>query len=387
MLIPNGWYPAVLWPLAGRWRDARHRSIPDAWAPDGMPVRNLVCANPIPSRLAGASNHHELIVRALDAEARKAERPPAVLLSQFALPFGPAVREVAREIGIPYAVYLRGDDVWIWPHQDTNRMSSFVAVVRDAALVVAVSNSILREARRISGLSLGRGVVLPNGIDLACFRPAAQEDRARARAEVGIPPDSFATICVASALRRKGWLELLDAFGRFEDRDVTLLAVTVGPDEVDLVAECARRASRTRLIIRKDLIPSALARLYGACDVFCLPSHGEGMSNALLEAMACGLPVVTTPVGGHPEVVRNGIEGSLVSVRSADALYAALDGFARDPQARHCAGQAGRRRAEAIGTPDEAGYKLGELMSAVVNNALPEVLPPATAYDGIGAIA
>lgn len=266
-------------------------------------------------------------------------------------------------------------------------MSSFVDVVRDASLVLAVSNSILSEARRISGLSLGRSVVLANGIDLACFHPPAPEERARSRDELGIALDSFVVICVASALRRKGWLELLDALGRFADRDVMLIAVTSGPDELDLLAECARRAPRACVIVRKGLTAGALTGFYGAADVFCLPSHGEGMSNSLLEAMACGLPVVTTPVGGHPEVVADGIEGFLVPVGSADDLYTALDKFARDASARHHAGRAGRRRAEAVGTPDEAGSKLGVLMDGVVDNTLPDVLPPVAAYGGIGAIA
>lgn len=387
VLIPNGWYPAIAWPLARKWRGARRRSIPKEWAPDGMSISDLVYANPIPSRLSGARNHLELIIRALDARVREADQSPSVFLSQFALPLGPAVRDVAKRFGIPYAVYLRGDDVWIWPHQSPGKMSSFVDVVGDAALVLAVSNSILSEARRISGLPLGRSMVLPNGIDLTCFQPALPGVRNGLRDALRIAPDCFVVMCVASALRRKGWPELLDAVGLFGDRDVVLLAVTAGPDELDLAAECEQRAPRARLIIQKGLTASALARLYGAADVFCLPSHWEGMSNALLEAMACGLPVVTTPVGGHPEVVTGGIEGSLVAVGSAEELHAALDAFARHPNAAKRAGQAGRRRAEAVGTPDESGRRLGELISGVVDKTLPQVLPPVAAYGGVEAIA
>jgi glycosyltransferase involved in cell wall biosynthesis len=335
-------------------------------------VSDLVCSNPIPSRLSGATNHLDLVRRALGARLQETPRPPSVLVVQFALPLGPAVRDVAIGMGLPYVVYLRGDDVWIWPHDSPTRLASFTDVVRDAALILAVSGSILAEARRISGMPLSQGVVLQNGVDLNVFRPATAPEREHWRSDLGVDPQAFVVVCVGAALRRKGWLELLDALGRFDGSNVVLLAATIGEGDLDLEGELARRASAVRLVRRAEITAPALARFYGAADVFCLPSHGEGMSNALLEAMACGIPVVTTPVGGHPEVVTDGMEGYFVPMQSAAAIHAALDTISRNPEARRRAGQAGRRRVEAIGTPDTTGRRLGELLAAVTETALPD---------------
>lgn len=87
-------------------------------------------------------------------------------------------------------------------------------------------------------------------------------------------------------------------------------------------------------------VPSALRCI----DVFALPSLNEGISNTVLEAMSCGLPVVATAVGGNPELVDNGRSGRLIAPNDAAALAAALAAYAADPQLRQQHGQAGRER-------------------------------------------
>jgi glycosyltransferase involved in cell wall biosynthesis len=85
-------------------------------------------------------------------------------------------------------------------------------------------------------------------------------------------------------------------------------------------------------------MPAALAR----ADIFCLPSYREGVPNALLEACACGLPIVTTNVPGCRDVVTQGLNGVLVPVRNAIALADALETLVADPELRHSMGVAGR---------------------------------------------
>ena len=99
---------------------------------------------------------------------------------------------------------------------------------------------------------------------------------------------------------------------------------------------------RVRLLGRRP--PAEVAALLQGADVFLHTSCSEGISNAVLEAMATGLPVVTTDVGGMAEAVRDGIDGYLVPVRDSDATAAALVRLAGDPELRAQMGAAGRER-------------------------------------------
>jgi glycosyltransferase involved in cell wall biosynthesis len=384
VLIPGPSFPALAWPIVPRWRRARKRAIPRGWSHQGIPVSTLFYANPIPNRLANG-NVGELVLRELDAQLARVspEERPSVLVCQFALPFGPMVRTAALKHKRPYVVVLRGDDVWIWPHHDADRLRGFIDTVRDAALVLAVSEALLDEARRVSGLSLTTAAVLPNGVELERLRPASVEARARARAELGFPASAFVVLCVGAAIARKGWGELLDAIGSMDDPGIAVLAASLGPDELDLETEQRRRCPQNVLVLRENLPTSDLALLYTAADAFCLPTHGEGMSNALLEAMAAGLPVVTTPVGGHPEIVTPGVEGFLVPPRSVEELAHALRLLRDDRELRARMGGAARSRVEKVGTPADNGRRLARLLDAIADQTLPQVIMHRNPYQSL----
>ena len=146
----------------------------------------------------------------------------------------------------------------------------------------------LTEARRISGLELPRTAVVPNGVDLECFRPVSADSRALACASLGIPASAFVVLCVAAHLRGKAGGSSSMPWERSTIRGSSLLAASLAPWELDLVAEHRRRCPASPLVLRDGLPMTELARLSAAADVFCLPTYGEGMSNALLEAMAAG---------------------------------------------------------------------------------------------------
>jgi glycosyltransferase involved in cell wall biosynthesis len=386
VLVPGPSYPRWLWPVAKRWREARRRTIPRGWAHEGMAVTTLAYANPIPHRLANGTIG-ELVRRALDGEvaASANTEEPSVLLCQFALPFGPIVRSVAQKHRRPYAVVLRGDDVWIWPHASPEGLAGFIATVQDAALVLAVSEAILTEARRLSGLELPRAAVLPNGVDLDRLRPMSSEARRRARATLGISEEAYVILCVAAAIARKGWRELLDAVGAMNTSGIVVLAASTGSGELDLQAEQSRRCPSSALVLRESLTTTELSLLYGAADVFCLPTYGEGMSNALLEAMAAGLPVITTPVGGHPEVITPEVEGFLVAPRAVEPLVEALTRCRDHADLRGQMGAAARRRVERVGTPTDNGRRLAHLLDGILDPTLESVLTVTNPYQSLSA--
>ena len=187
--------------------------------------------------------------------------------------------------------------------------------------------------------------LLGNGVDLQRFRPASAEGRAEVRAELGIRPDDVVVGLVCRLVAEKGVPELIDAMALLGPPFRLLLVGPHDPEKADAVPPATLdRATAAGAIVaghRDDV-----ERLYGAMDVFCLPSHREGFPRAAMEAAASGLPVVATDIRGGRQVVEDGRTGALVPVRAPRALAAALRRFA-DPADRERQGRAGRAKAEA----------------------------------------
>jgi glycosyltransferase involved in cell wall biosynthesis len=292
---------------------------------------------------------------------------------QFALPHGAAVRAAAQKLGLPYVVQLRGDDVWVWPHRGQSSLQAFIDTLRDARLVLAVSRALLEEAQRLCGRAFDESAVVPNGVDLNSFRPARSADERReARASLGVSADEAVVLCVGDLIVRKGWFELLDALASIRrGGGLRLVAAAPSPvEELNLQAEARIRAPHIQVHLERGVDRDRLAELYRAADVFCLPSHSEGMANALIEAMASGLPCVTTAVAGHPEVVTTEVDGILVPPRNAAALSEALQRVITSASLRESLGRAARARAEGVGNSHQAGSRLSQLLDGVRKNVM-----------------
>jgi glycosyltransferase involved in cell wall biosynthesis len=372
-MIPNGWYPPLVWRVAPPWRAAKAANVPRSWRLDGLPVRALRYTNPVPSRFSRRPAG-ERITEALVGELRNRVVPGRdLLMVQFALPYGGVVREAANQLGLPYVVQLRGDDVWVWPHRNDSSMRDFAETVRQATLVVAVSAALLAEARRLANHPLPNSAVVPNGVDVDQFRPARSvSEREAIRTGLGLKDDDMVILCVGDVLERKGWLDLLDALGQVAidpDRLLLMGAAPAAVDEFDLVEEAKRRAPGLRVELKRDVDRETLADLYRAADLFCLASHWEGLANALLEALASGLPCVATAVAGHPEVISHGVDGLLVPARNAPALRQALEAVLSSGSMRQELGQLARSRAMAIGDSGRAGERLASLLDAARRGA------------------
>ncbi len=182
-----------------------------------------------------------------------------------------------------------------------------------------------------------------NGRDPARFRPDAAA-RARLRAELGAGPADCVVIAVSRLVRHKGIPELLAAAP--PGCTLWIVGERLPSDHgEDLEPHFARAAAALgprlkRLGYRHD-IPALMA----AADVFCLPSHFEGLPMSIIEAMLTGLPVVATDIRGPREQVVDGETGLLVPPATVEPLSAALSRLAADPALRTAMGQAGRARA------------------------------------------
>ena len=188
--------------------------------------------------------------------------------------------------------------------------------------------------------------LLGNGIDLDRFRPGALPpgERVALRAELGAGPDDIVVGMVGRLVAEKGVLELLAAARRLDDRYVV---VVIGPDDpakpdaLDRDTVRKAEAAGVRFLgLREDV-----DRLYGAMDLFVLPSWREGFPRAAMEAAASGLPVVATDVRGCRQVVDHEITGLLVPVRDPDALAKAIHSLGEDPVTRAAYGAAGVAKA------------------------------------------
>lgn len=208
---------------------------------------------------------------------------------------------------------------------------------------LTVSEAEAADARR---LWIHRGAVAcGNGRDPDVFRPDPAA-RARLRAALGLAERDVAVIATARLVRHKGWPELLAAMQAVPDAHLLAVGPRLESDHGETVepafaqAAAALGARLHRLGYREDV-----AALLAASDIFCLPSHFEGLPMSVIEAMLCGLPVVSTDIRGPREMVVPGETGLLVPPMRAGPLAAALARLAADAALRTRMGEAGRARA------------------------------------------
>ncbi len=214
------------------------------------------------------------------------------------------------------------------------------------ALVVRLADRVVvnAETLRPQGRAASRTELIPSGVDTERFRPLDGE-HARAKALLGLREDQRVVGTVGRLEGRKGTATLLEAFARLETRDDAVLVVAGdGPLRAELAALTARLGivERVRMLGDRADVRDVLA----AFDVFVLPSHTEGMSNALLEAMAMARPIVATAVGGTPEVLAGDTTGVLVPAADASTMAGAIARLLDAPELATRLGAAARRRVE-----------------------------------------
>jgi sugar transferase (PEP-CTERM/EpsH1 system associated) len=209
--------------------------------------------------------------------------------------------------------------------------------------VLSVSS---RLADRMAGeMSFGTGRIttIRNGVDLERFTPS---HRSAARASLQLHDDEFVVGTVGRLVPVKDQATLLGAIAQLQRNGVAtrLLVAGDGPLRESLLARAAELsiADRVGLLGHRRDVEMVLA----AFDVFALSSVSEGLSNTILEAMATGLPVIATRVGGADELVVEDVTGLLVSSGWPDEMAAALARLQRDAASRAAMGRAGRARAE-----------------------------------------
>ncbi|RMF74120.1 MAG: glycosyltransferase [Acidobacteria bacterium] len=210
--------------------------------------------------------------------------------------------------------------------------------------IVANSEAVRRFTIERERVPPAKVVTIPNGIEVERY---AAGDRGRGRALLGLEPRDVVVGTIGSIKPVKGQRDLLEAMTPLLRARPELMLAIVG-DAGSRYAADLRERIRAAGLGNRVVLPGVLRDvpdLLAAFDLFVLPSHSEGMSNALLEAMAAGRPIVATEVGGAAECLDGGAAGALVPARRPEALREAIAALLDSPARRAALGEAARRRA------------------------------------------
>lgn len=257
-------------------------------------------------------------------------------------------RIIGRLAGVPavlntvHGLYATPDDPPV-KRAIVYALEAVAARFSDTELIQSAEDFTLLTDRRITRPE--RTVLLGNGVDLERFAPVPPAERKAVRRALDISDDRVVVGMVGRLVAEKGYNELFEAAEQLDDR---CLVVVIGPhepekgDALDSAAVARAEQNGVRFLgMRSDV-----DALYGAMDIFVLPSYREGFPRAAMEAAASGIPIVATDIRGCREVVAHGENGLLVPVRDGDALAAAITRLSDDADLRTSMGEAGRAKAE-----------------------------------------
>ena len=247
-----------------------------------------------------------------------------IIDAHFAYPDGYAATLLGQWLKIPVTITLRGTEVPL--SKMPERKTRMLAALKNATRVFSVSDS-LKQLVVSLGADSDKIRVIGNGIDVAKFYPLA---KTVARAELAIPKNAKVLVSVGALVDRKGFHRVIEILPTLAAKYPELIYLIVGGDSPEgYIRERLEQQVKT-LGLEKNVrflgaYPSEQLKLpLSAADLFVLATANEGWANVFLEAMACGLPVITTEVGGNIEVVNAPELGTVVPFGDSAALLAAL---------------------------------------------------------------
>jgi len=271
-------------------------------------------AIPIISRLINSQIQARCILKSVR------DFKPDIVIGYWAYPEGACAVHVAQKLGIPAVIGALGTDI--------NERSGIQAWLTARALnqadkVIFVSQSMSNHAQRHHGVPQEKCATVINGVNTDVFHP---QDRTACRAALGIATDAPLIVYVGRLIEAKGLQELFDAVRALSSTYPTLKCVLIGSGGFSrhLQEQVSAHGMAEHFHLAGGMTPQEVAVHVNAADLLTLPSWTEGYPNVLVEALACGCPVVATDVGGIPEIVKinNGI---LIPAKNTSALRNALE--------------------------------------------------------------
>jgi glycosyltransferase involved in cell wall biosynthesis len=327
-----------LWPES--WRKAAR--IPDREWIDGLETyhpRHLVTPK-LGMRFYGRwmAVGVEPLVRRL-----RAQRAIDLIDAHYVYPDGYAATLIADRLGVPVVISARGTDINLFSRMPLIRPLIRKALTR-ADGVIAVSDSLRRRMIEL-GVEPDKVAVIRNGVDREVFYP---RDRNEARRKLRLDPEAGVLVSVGALVPLKGVDRLIDAMALARDSDrnarLKLYVIGEGPRRAALESRIAGLGLADRVFLPGQREQSELADWYSAADLFCLASHREGCPNVVLEAMACGTPVIASDVGGVGELISRPGYGLLLPEPTAETFAGAISKALREDWDRNAIALEGRAR-------------------------------------------
>jgi glycosyltransferase involved in cell wall biosynthesis len=245
-----------------------------------------------------------------------------VIDAQFFYPDGPAAMRMGEALGVPFSIKARGSDINFWGEKDYARAQILDAADKAAGLL-AVSENLAGEMAAL-GINREKITIHYTGLDRDRFRPLAHQGlRKKLGEQLGfdLPDKAPLLVTVGALIERKGQALVLEAMADIAESRAIL--VGKGEDEAYLRELASKLGLSERVHFAGSLDHDVMPVILSAADLMVLPTESEGLANAWVEALACGTPVITTNVGGAPELF-NTLEAGRLVPRERGAIAAAI---------------------------------------------------------------
>lgn len=250
-----------------------------------------------------------------------------ILDVHWAYPDGFAGVLLGKLLKKPVAVTVRGTDIELFTRYFL--LNTLIArTLKHADLVIAVSGALKKKILEL-GIPKEKVKVIPNGVDTKKFRPI---DKTKSRVELELPIEKTIILSVGNLVELKGFHYLINAISEIkkgELNNIFLVIVGEGRFKFELEKQIVKLGLDLTVRLESFKPHEELPKWYSAADLFCLASEREGWPNVILEALACGRPIVATNVGGIPEIIRSQDYGILVKdqdpMELAEAIKRALE--------------------------------------------------------------
>lgn len=270
---------------------------------------------------------------------------PNVLHAHATTPPGYCGLLLKKKYHLPIVCSLRGSDINIYPQCGKLLRYQVAEVIKNADLLVSVSEALKIEAYNIATPPHGIRVVY-NGCDLNTFSPN-EATRTKIRNDFGILRNDKVLIYVGNLLEYKGIFELIAAFYKLlldkPALNIFLFIVGDGPEHSTVNHIILSKGLKNKIHLIGNQPYNEVSKFLNAADIFILPSYSEGLPNAVLEAMACCLPVITTRVGGTSEAVEDGKSGILIPKKDVNSIIHAIKSLLNNAKLAKEMGNNGRK--------------------------------------------